>query len=98
VQQAAVAVGLDGDGFFTKAGQLSGGMRRRLSIAMSLVGDPPIIFMDGKSRVVRVGGSVVGLRRILTFLFTLQSPPLGWTRTTASTSGTSSRRSSPPRA
>ncbi len=48
VQQAAVAVGLDGDGFFTKAGQLSGGMRRRLSIAMSLVGDPPIIFMDGE--------------------------------------------------
>jgi ABC-type multidrug transport system ATPase subunit len=42
-----VAVGLDGDGFYTKAGQLSGGMRRRLSIAMSLVGDPPIIFMDG---------------------------------------------------
>jgi ABC-type multidrug transport system ATPase subunit len=41
-----VAVGLDGDGFYTKAGQLSGGMRRRLSIAMSLVGDPPIIFMD----------------------------------------------------
>lgn len=45
-----MAVGLDGDGFYTKAGQLSGGMRRRLSIAMSLVGDPPIIFMDGKSR------------------------------------------------
>jgi ABC-type multidrug transport system ATPase subunit len=48
VQQAAMAVGLDGDGFYTLAGQLSGGMRRRLSIAMSLVGDPPIIFMDGK--------------------------------------------------
>ena len=47
VQQAAMAVGLDGDGFYTKAGELSGGMRRRLSIAMSLVGDPPIIFMDG---------------------------------------------------
>lgn len=45
VQQAAVAVGLDGDGFHTKAGQLSGGMRRRLSIAMSIVGNPPIIFM-----------------------------------------------------
>ena len=28
VQKAAVAVGLDGDGFHTKAGQLSGGMRR----------------------------------------------------------------------
>ena len=48
VQQAAMSVGLDGDGFFTKAGDLSGGMRRRLSIAMSLVGDPPIIFMDGQ--------------------------------------------------
>ena len=48
VQQAAIAVGLDGDGFSTKAGELSGGMRRRLSIAMSIVGNPPIIFMDGK--------------------------------------------------
>ena len=47
VQKAALAVGLDGDGFFTKAGLLSGGMRRRLSIAMSIVGDPPIVFMDG---------------------------------------------------
>jgi ABC-type multidrug transport system ATPase subunit len=46
VQQAAVAVGLDGDGFHTLAGQLSGGMRRRLSIAMSIVGNPPIVFMD----------------------------------------------------
>jgi len=48
VQQAAIAVGLDGDGFYTKAGELSGGMRRRLSIAMSIVGNPPIIFTDGK--------------------------------------------------
>ena len=47
-QQAAHAVGLDGDGYYTKAGDLSGGMRRRLSIAMSIVGNPPIIFMDGK--------------------------------------------------
>ncbi len=47
VQQAALAVGLDGDGFFTKAVDLSGGMRRRLSIAMSIVGNPPIIIMDG---------------------------------------------------
>jgi ABC-type multidrug transport system ATPase subunit len=46
VQIAATAVGLDGDGFQTKAGLLSGGMRRRLSIAMSIVGSPPIIFMD----------------------------------------------------
>ena len=30
VQKAAVAVGLDGDGFRTKAGQLSGGMRRQV--------------------------------------------------------------------
>ena len=29
-----------------KAGEYSGGMRRRLDIAMSLVGNPPIIFLD----------------------------------------------------
>ncbi|WP_372435150.1 ABC transporter ATP-binding protein [Oceanitalea stevensii] len=29
-----------------RAGEYSGGMRRRLDIAMSLVGDPPVIFLD----------------------------------------------------
>ncbi|MVQ40669.1 ATP-binding cassette domain-containing protein [Microbacterium sp. MAH-37] len=29
-----------------KAGEYSGGMRRRLDIAMSLIGNPPIIFLD----------------------------------------------------
>ena len=30
----------------SKAAQLSGGMKRRLSIGISLVGDPRIVFMD----------------------------------------------------
>lgn len=46
VQRVACAVGLDGDGFVTPAGVLSGGMRRRLSIGMSIVGDPSIIILD----------------------------------------------------
>ncbi|KAA9085570.1 ABC transporter ATP-binding protein [Microbacterium radiodurans] len=29
-----------------KAGTYSGGMRRRLDIAMSLIGDPPVVFLD----------------------------------------------------
>ncbi|MFE6997212.1 ABC transporter ATP-binding protein [Microbacterium sp. NPDC057659] len=29
-----------------KAGEYSGGMRRRLDIAMSLIGNPPVIFLD----------------------------------------------------
>lgn len=29
-----------------RAGDYSGGMRRRLDIAMSLIGDPPVIFLD----------------------------------------------------
>ena len=29
-----------------RAGEYSGGMRRRLDIAMSLIGDPPVIFLD----------------------------------------------------
>lgn len=46
VHKAALAVGLDGDGLRTAAENLSGGMRRRLSIGMAIVGDPPIIFLD----------------------------------------------------
>lgn len=37
--------GLD-DAGGRKAGTYSGGMRRRLDIAMSLIGDPPVIFLD----------------------------------------------------
>jgi len=46
VRQAAADVGLDGDSFRTPAGQLSGGQRRRLSIAVSMIGDPAVLFMD----------------------------------------------------
>lgn len=40
VQRVAVLVNLDGDAFFTPASKLSGGMKRRLSIGMSIIGDP----------------------------------------------------------
>ncbi len=46
MQQAAELVQLDGDAFESPAGALSGGMKRRLSIALTLVGLPGIIFMD----------------------------------------------------
>lgn len=46
VQRVARIVKLDGDGFHTPAGKLSGGMKRRLSIGMAIVGDPPILFFD----------------------------------------------------
>ncbi|MFV0533794.1 MAG: ABC transporter ATP-binding protein [Cumulibacter sp.] len=35
-----------------KAGEYSGGMRRRLDIAMSLVGDPPIVFLDEPNKLM----------------------------------------------
>jgi len=43
----AAAVGLGkGDFYHRKAGELSGGMRRRLSIAMSLIGSPAVLILD----------------------------------------------------
>ena len=40
VQRVAVLVNLDGDALLTPAAKLSGGMKRRLSIGMSITGDP----------------------------------------------------------
>lgn len=43
----AVAVGLGSDAIYTRnAGALSGGMRRRLSIGMSLLGSPSVVILD----------------------------------------------------
>lgn len=40
VQRVALLVNLDGDALLTPAAKLSGGMKRRLSIGMAIVGDP----------------------------------------------------------
>ena len=45
-QRVAVAVSLDGDAYGTPAGQLSGGMRRRLAIGIAIIGDPKVLYMD----------------------------------------------------
>lgn len=49
VQSVAASVQLDGDAFHLKAGTLSGGMMRRLSIAISLIGNPKVWMMDEPS-------------------------------------------------
>jgi ABC-type multidrug transport system ATPase subunit len=46
VQQIAEKVGLDGDALDKPASQLSVGMRRRLSLGIALLGDPPVLLLD----------------------------------------------------
>lgn len=45
-RELAQLVELDGDAFRSQASQLSGGMRRRLSIGMALAGAPRVILLD----------------------------------------------------
>jgi ABC-type multidrug transport system ATPase subunit len=46
VQRVARLISLDGDAFCSAAKTLSGGMKRRLSIGMSIVGNPQILVLD----------------------------------------------------
>lgn len=46
VRMVAEAVGLDGDPFWKRSKELSGGMRRRLTIAMAMCGSPRALFLD----------------------------------------------------
>ncbi|XXQ36539.1 ABC transporter domain-containing protein [Plasmodiophora brassicae] len=46
VQRAAENVELDGDPFDTISSSLSGGQRRRLSIAIALIGSPKVVLLD----------------------------------------------------
>jgi len=49
VRRVAEAVKLDGDAFNTRASHLSGGMRRRLSLAIALIANPRVLFLDEPS-------------------------------------------------
>jgi len=46
ITRIAEAVDLDGDAMRTYSHSLSGGMRRRLSLAISLCGNPKVVFLD----------------------------------------------------
>jgi len=49
VRRVAEAVKLDGDAYNTVASQLSGGMKRRLSLGIALVANPHVPFLDEPS-------------------------------------------------
>jgi len=48
-QQAAIQVDLFGHAYKRRAGKLSGGMKRRLSVAIALIGDPKVAYLDEPS-------------------------------------------------
>ena len=55
------AVGLKGEGS-KRAGRLSGGMKRKLCLAIALIGDSPVIFLDEPS-----AGKCYSLKNVLSF-------------------------------
>lgn len=56
VRYAAQMVGLDRDAFNMCATLLSGGQKRRLSLAMAMAGEPQIVFLDEPSVVEKERG------------------------------------------
>ena len=46
VEETLALVGLDDEAAAKNAGELSGGQRRRLDVALALIGDPELIFLD----------------------------------------------------
>ncbi len=80
-----------------KAGSFSGGMKRRLSVAISCIGEPKIIFMDGSRPTASAGAQNLNLLTSSSKSsspFAWQSPPPAWTPCRVGTSGISFRSSS----
>jgi ABC-type multidrug transport system ATPase subunit len=46
VRQVAESAGLDGGAFNRISNSLSGGMKRRLSIDLAIIGDPTVLVLD----------------------------------------------------
>lgn len=55
----AVQVRLGGEAAERPAGAYSGGMRRRLSVAMALIGDPRVIYLDEPTTGMDIGSRCV---------------------------------------
>lgn len=77
IEKGLKSVNLWANGLASKrVGQFSGGMKRRLSVAISLIGNPAIVYMDEPSTVSPAYAPSVAAQCCKSFFRVWADPPL----------------------